>query len=85
VSLPAEDGRLRRPSSGPALILVWKVLTTKLTSTCASGVAVAVGRSAVLWELSLVEQHGTAMPPGPGQPPVGPSLASSLQVNCLAG
>jgi hypothetical protein len=29
--------------------------------------------------------NATAMPPGPGQPPVGPCLASSLQASGLAG
>jgi hypothetical protein len=32
-ALPAEDGRRRRPPAGPALRVVEKLLTTKLTST----------------------------------------------------
>ena len=37
------------------------------------------------FELDAWSSNATAMPPGPGQPPVGPCLASSLQASDLAG
>src|SRR4029450_1028251 len=65
-------GRGRPPQAAArraGLEFVEKLLTKKLTSTCASGFAVAAGRPAVVWELSMVEQRYTAIPPGPRQRP----------------
>jgi hypothetical protein len=53
-------GRGRPPQAAArraGLEFVEKLLPTKLTSTCASGRAVAAGRPAVLWELRMVEQR----------------------------
>ena len=64
------EGAVWRPRTAAAggraqagLEFVEKLLPTKLTSTCASGVAVVAWEAAVLWELSVVEQPYAACRP----------------------